>query len=53
MSAQVEDMSVQAQELAHTAESLKGLVALFKLDDPATFGTRPAVMHMTPLRRVA
>jgi hypothetical protein len=33
MSAQVEQMSAQAQELANTADQLKDLVARFKLDD--------------------
>ena len=56
MSAQVEQMAAQAQELATTAEQLKGLVSRFKLDDgaaqTATGVRKPAATRAT-LRRVA
>jgi hypothetical protein len=56
MSAQVEQMSGQSQELASTAEQLKELVARFQLDDssahPTTGARRQAATRAT-LRRVA
>jgi hypothetical protein len=52
MSAQVEETSAQAQELAHTAEPLKLLVARFKLDD-ADGERQPAALSSAQLRRAA
>jgi hypothetical protein len=50
-------MSVQAQELADTADQLKELVQRFKLVDqaaPAPADVRkPAARSVVPLRRVA
>jgi outer membrane murein-binding lipoprotein Lpp len=55
MSAQVEQMSAQAQELADTAEQLKQLVARFKLEGHGAQDTRAAApaRHGGTLLRVA
>jgi methyl-accepting chemotaxis protein len=57
MSAQVEQMAAQAQALANTADQLKQLVSLFKLDDhaaPAAASARNQAARATSsLRRVA
>ena len=57
MSAQVEQMSAQAQELAKTAEQLKQLVARFKLDNASAAAggskPRPISKHVASLRRAA
>ena len=52
MSAQVEEMTAQAHELAATADQLKQLVARFKLEDRAAPAAVKSVVK-PPLRRAA
>jgi hypothetical protein len=56
MSAQVEEMAAQAQELANTADNLKQLVARFTLDNASNVvvsARRSTAKTATPLRRAA